>query len=278
MQLIIITDMDGCFLDFNTYSYEDSVEALNRAVKEAAVISFCTGKCLAEIKVYNKELKLKFPFIAENGSIICVPHDFFDFDFEYQRETEKYKIIELNVKHDETIKALHNIRKKLDFEFRIFSEMSPEEINEYCGLPIESVKHAKMKEYDDAVRIVDETPEKVNLFKQAVAEEGFSYTKGGKFHILIKGSDKGKAAGILLELYKKKYGSIVSIGLGDSLNDLPMLEEVDSAFLVARPDGSRVDIGNSKAKRVNEIGPKGWSEVVNEALEKVKKESHFVKE
>jgi len=270
MQLIIITDMDGCFIDHNTYSYEDSIEAFNKAIKSNAIIAFCSSKTLAEVEFYNKELNVNSPFIVENGSAIYIPKDFFEFEFEHQKETEEYKIIELNVKHDETIKVLHKIRKELPFEFLIFSEMAPEEISEDCGLSIEAAKRAKMKLYADVVKIIDETLEKVEQFRKAVEKQGFNYTKGGRYHSLTKGSDKGKASRMLLELYKKKYGSIVSIGLGDSLNDLPMLKEVDSAFLVARPDGSHIDTENLKVEKVDAIGPKGWSKVVNRVLEKVK--------
>ena len=262
--------MDGCFLDHTTYSYKDSIKAFNNAIKQGAIISFCTSKNLYEIERYNKELTINFPFIAENGSAIYIPKDFFNFNYNHQKETEKYKIIELNVKHDETIKALHNIRKTLSFEFKIFSEMTPEEISEDCGLPIEAVKLARNKQYADVVKIIDETPEKVEQFKKAVEEQGFQYTKGGRYHSLTKGSDKGKASRILLELYKKKHGEIVSIGFGDSLNDLPMLKEVDSAYLVAKPDGSHTDTDYSKIEKIDAIGPKGWSKAVNRVLEKIR--------
>jgi|TARA_B100001971_G_scaffold153264_1_gene142518 mannosyl-3-phosphoglycerate phosphatase len=267
MQLIIITDMDGCFLDHDTYNYEDSVEAFNKAVKQGAIISFCTSKNLDEIEAYNKKLGVNFPFIAENGSVIYIPKDFFGFEFEFQKETEDYKIIELNVKHDETIKMLHKIRKELSFEFIIFSEMTPEEINEDCGLSIEAAKLAKNKQYADVVKIVDETPEKVEQFRQAVEKENFSSARGIRYHTITKGSNKGKAAKVLLDLYKRKYNKIVSIGLGDSPNDVSMLKEVDSPYLVAKPDGSHTDTGNLTVEKVGGIGPKGWSKAVNELLD-----------
>tara|TARA_Y100000310_G_scaffold10678_1_gene11350 strand:- start:9277 stop:10134 length:858 start_codon:yes stop_codon:yes gene_type:complete len=269
MQLIIITDMDGCFLDHDTYSYEDSIEAFNKAVKQEAIISFCTSKNLDEIETYNKKLGINFPFIAENGSAIYIPKNFFGFEFEYQNEIGNYKLIELNVKHDETIKMLHKIRNELSFEFKIFSEMTPEEINEDCGLPIEAAKLAKNKQYADVVKILNETPEKARMFKQAVEEKRFSSTRGIRYHTITKGSNKGKAAKILLELYKRKYGEIVSIGLGDSPNDVSMLKEVDSAYLVAKHDGSHTDAESSKIEKIEGIGSKGWSKAVNGMLDKI---------
>ena len=53
--------------------------------------------------------------------------------------------------------------------------------------------------------------------------KGFNVTKGRIYHLLGK-SDKGKAVSILIDFYKQKYSSVITIGLGDSPNDLPMLE------------------------------------------------------
>ena len=47
-------------------------------------------------------------------------------------------------------------------------------------------------------------------------------------------NDKGKAVRALKELYSEKFLEIKTIGLGDSLNDLPMLEAVDVPVLVKR--------------------------------------------
>ena len=50
-------------------------------------------------------------------------------------------------------------------------------------------------------------------------EEGFTISLGK--------NDKGKAVEILKELYENQFFSIFTIGIGDSLNDLPMLRAVD---------------------------------------------------
>jgi mannosyl-3-phosphoglycerate phosphatase len=43
---------------------------------------------------------------------------------------------------------------------------------------------------------------------------------------------------MLIKLYEAEHGRIISIGLGDALNDLPMLQEVDRPVLIPRDDGT----------------------------------------
>ena len=51
-------------------------------------------------------------------------------------------------------------------------------------------------------------------------------------------SDKGRALRILKKFYERRDGGIVSLGLGDAFNDLPMLREVDHPVLIRNKDGS----------------------------------------
>ena len=79
-------------------------------------------------------------------------------------------------------------------------------------------------------------------------------------------TDKGVAVRILTKLFDKKYKFIRTIGVGDSVNDLPLLEAVDVPVLVKRADGLHTgDIPVKNIIRVDGIGPRGW----NEAIEKI---------
>lgn len=105
----------------------------------------------------------------------------------------------------------------------------------------------------------------------ADAEEfhGDHRTKG-EFHHLMGNSDKGMAVRVLLELYKRKYGAVISVGLGDSPNDVPMLDAVDIPVLVCLPNGEHhpeVRLNNPRALLCRGVGPEGWNEAVLDILE-----------
>ena len=48
--------------------------------------------------------------------------------------------------------------------------------------------------------------------------------------------NKGKAVLLLKELFSKKFTQIKTVGVGNQLNDLEMLETVDIPFLIAKPE------------------------------------------
>jgi mannosyl-3-phosphoglycerate phosphatase len=85
-------------------------------------------------------------------------------------------------------------------------------------------------------------------------------------------SDKGRAVNIIKKLYQKQFGKLVTIGLGDSPNDIEMLQNVDYPVVVQKKDGSYNREVINKVKvciKADGIGPDGWNKAVIELLETV---------
>ena len=79
--------------------------------------------------------------------------------------------------------------------------------------------------------------------------------------------DKGRAVRMLKELYEAEHGRMISIGLGDALNDLPLLQEVDRPILIPKDDGSYdPDVDVPGLYRARGVGPEGWNQAVEDAL------------
>ncbi len=78
-------------------------------------------------------------------------------------------------------------------------------------------------------------------------------------------NDKGKAVNILVDIFRKNYpgAEILTVGLGDSLNDLPMLEAVDKKFLVKKKLGNYEErIKVDDLTYADGIGPAGWNKAI----------------
>ncbi|MCR4397276.1 MAG: HAD-IIB family hydrolase, partial [Candidatus Saccharicenans sp.] len=88
----------------------------------------------------------------------------------------------------------------------------------------------------------NETKRVLSRLRQEASRYGLRITAGGRFYHLTGDNDKGRAVRLLKKLYRLKFGRIVTIGLGDSANDWPMLREVNYPVLVARPDGSHSEL------------------------------------
>lgn len=104
--------------------------------------------------------------------------------------------------------------------------------------------------------------------------------QGGRFFHLTGNNDKGRATEVLLRCYRRQEQGqdrpeeIETIGIGDSLNDLPLLLTVDHPVLVQRPDGSYdPDINLPNLIRAPGIGPAGWNQIVLELIRQTTREA-----
>jgi mannosyl-3-phosphoglycerate phosphatase len=98
--------------------------------------------------------------------------------------------------------------------------------------------------------------------------KGLNYAWGGKFHHILGKNDKGKAVEILKELYENQFFSISTVGIGDSLNDLPMLSIVDQPILLKGKAGfSSLILEKIKHLTLMEgTGPQAWNEAILRVL------------
>jgi len=263
MKQIIFTDLDGTLLDSETYSYEKSLAGIKRLKENGIPIIFCSAKTRAEQEVYRRELGLFHPFIVENGGAIFIPRAYFPSPFDYHKAVDDLVAIELGIPYGKTRELLDKIKRENNLRLRGFGDMSAAEVAELTGLNIEFAKLAKQREYDETVKF-DLSGEEIIKVLEKIREAGLNWAYGGRFYHIMGGNDKGKAVEILSGLYRKMWGGIKTIGLGDSLNDLPMLSLVDIPILVQKRDYSWEDINLPRLRKVQGAGPEGWSRAIVE--------------
>ncbi len=260
MKKIIYTDLDGTLLDHNNYSFDPVKKTLAKLKKQEIPVVICTSKTRAEIESFRKKIDNNHPFISENGGGIFIPNDYFDFDYDYDKKENNYKTIVLGPEYDILIKTLEKIKN--DFEIKSFLDMSPEEISKDANLDPKLAKLSKIREFDIPFKVRNfKSEEKIH---RIIRENGLKYTKGGRYYHLMGDNSKGKAVNILSDLYKKQFGEVFTIGIGDSSNDFSMLDSVDRGYLVMKKNEEYASTDYNPA---GEIGPKGWKRVVEKELE-----------
>lgn len=261
---VIFTDLDGTLLDALDYSYDKALPTVEYLKKKAVPIIFCSSKTRMEQEFYQAKLRIFHPFIAENGGAIFIPEGYFSFDFDHQIK-DGYQIIELGMPYREIRRIIAQLRVDTGVNFKGFGDMSDEEVAVETGLDRESAHRAKQREYDETIKL-DGTSAAVKNVLDAIKKAGLNYAAGGRYYGVMGQSDKGKAVKILAELFRRKFGQIKTIGIGDSFNDLTMFLAVDAAFLVQKPDAAWEDINMPGLHKVIGIGPEGWTKAIRKAL------------
>ena len=267
-ELIIFTDLDGTLLD-SSYSFKMALPALKLLRERNIPVIICSSKTMSEIEVIRKTLENDHPFVSENGGGIYLPknHKFQITNFKSQiEETEKYYLIKLGADYSDLRNALAEIRDE-GFSVRGFGDMSAAEVAELTGLNVSDAELARRRQFDETFTC---NGDKATIYrlKQRINSKGFNYTQGEYFHIMGN-SDKGRAVGILKGLYETEGIKLMTAALGDSPNDIEMLNNVERPFVVQKEDGSynRQILKQVKGcVKAGGVGPEGWNKVVIELI------------
>jgi mannosyl-3-phosphoglycerate phosphatase len=267
-EFVIFTDLDGTLLDHKSYSFEAALPALALIKSKNIPLVICSSKTRAEIEYYRELLDNSEPFISENGGGIFIPNAYFAHLFRHDRQIDGYKLIELGSPHETLINELNWMKRDQGIKLKGLSEMTIKELSRISGLSKEQAKLARKREYDEAFIIYGDDSDK-ELIKREIIRRGLKHTEGGIFHHIMGDNDKGRAANILISLFRQKLPGVKTIGLGDSFNDLPMLKAVDMPILIKKPTGQydpRIKTPNLVFAQG--IGPEGWNKAILDLMEK----------
>jgi len=267
--LIVITDLDGTLLDEKSYSYQACLPAIQKLKSAGIPLILCSSKTFSEILPLWRELDLGAPFIVENGGAIYFPEGYFSAPLPGFKSQDSFKILELGTDVLTLRRVLAETAARCRAKVKSFGIMEVDEIRALTGLTRDQAGLALKRRYDEPFLIEGGDGER--LFR-ALTGQGFTVTRGDQFFHLIGGHEKGRAVRILLDLYGRRDAAAVSVGLGNSANDLPLLREVDRAILIRRSDGSwdaEVTASIPGIQRTEAIGPHGWREAIEEMLTEV---------
>jgi len=267
-QLLVFSDLDGTLLDDTNYSFDPALPAITALRENGIPLVFCTSKTRAEIEPLRTKLNNTHPFISENGGAIFIPREYFSQEWDYNREDEKYLIIELGTSYTLIRKILDQIQLETGVRMRGFGDLSGEEIALFCDFSEEDARLAKEREYDEPFFLEDKRH--LPKIEEMAAQANLQITRGSRFFHLMGKNDKGKAVRRLRELYDDENGPFTTIGIGDSLNDLPMLKSVDFPVLLQKSDGYYVEFGNwTNLIRAPGKGPTGWRDAIISLLDRM---------
>ncbi|MCA1906313.1 MAG: HAD-IIB family hydrolase [Desulfarculus sp.] len=260
MRLVVFTDLDGTLLDHQTYSHAAARPALEALKAVGAELVPCSSKTRAELLPLVRELGLDGPLISENGGGVFLPQGHpLASQPGWLPAGPGWLLRPLGLPIAEVRARLATFASR--FGARGFGQMTDAEVAQLTGLSLEAAASARQREFDEPVWL-PEPERQAEAFLAASRQAGLEATRGGRFFHVLSGADKGRAAGLLLDLYRPTGPQIISAGLGDALNDAPLLAAVDRPFLVARPDGSHAELDLPGLVRVPLAGPAGFNQAI----------------
>ncbi|QOP41419.1 HAD-IIB family hydrolase [Sulfurimonas marina] len=260
MKKLIFTDLDGTLLNHDDYSFEPSLQALNKIKETQTPLIFTTSKTKAEVIQLQKKVGIIEPYITENGAALFIPKGYQGLALEELEEYEGYKIILFGKRYRDILNFYEKYKK--EFGMKGFSEMSIDEIMELTQLDYEHAELAKQRDFTEPFVIED--PAKIKELQSLAQSYGLQVTQGGRFyHLIAKEQDKGVAVKETTRLFQKLFNEDVeTFGFGDSYNDIPMFKNVDNPIIIQNHCGRYVTTDIENIEKSTYQGSAGFNEKV----------------
>jgi mannosyl-3-phosphoglycerate phosphatase len=264
-RIVVVTDLDGTLLAAET---SEAAHVADLLAERAIPLIICSSRTRAEIESLQQNLGLAAPFITENGGALFLPHGYFPTWPDVWR-APAYDVIEFGRPYHAVVEALRVTSRRLGIEVIGFCEMSIDEVAAEYGLTLAEARLAKLREYDEVFRIVDDDPAVHSRLFRALHRAGLRCSSRGRYHHATGVSDKRRSLRTLLSLYRHAAGRILTVGLADSPCDVWVLEEVDIPIVVqneAIGGWARLLSKVPTARLTSGCGPQGWSEVIGHVI------------
>ena len=260
-RILIFTDLDGSLLDKETFKFDVIKDYFKELVRNGIIIIPNSSKTEAELLDFNEQNNLDLSFIAENGSSI-------------HRLNKIHQNLPNKIIISRTIDEIRNIYEEnisLDFENKIthILELEREKQQKILGLPLDKIKLAIKRDHSIPIKFNGTKIEK-NEFIKIMKNSGLTIQTGGRIMNVCDNVNKSKAMSRALQLIRKQLDDeIITIGVGDNENDIEMIKQTDYPCLVKNEnfDSSLINIDN--LIKSDEPSPKGWSDVIKTALQKI---------
>ena len=231
-------------------------------------VIFNSSKTFEEIDELNKSLKIRSPFIVENGACIFFPKDhkqfFLSKNFFKYKNYFGYKLTKKN--SQSLISEINYLKKKYKFSF--FSEISDFQMKKITNLNIQKIQKSRMRMFSNPLFWEDKESNK-DAFKKEINSLGYEISYGGRFLHLSDSYNKGKAVEEFLKMLKLKKNLIYkTISVGDSNNDLSMLEQTDYSCII-KSSKKKLLLNKKKNNYYSKrFAPEGWKESLEYVFKK----------
>ncbi len=247
---LVFTDLDGSLIEHETYSMEPAKPALAELARRGVTPIFASSKTAIEIMAIQHANGISAPFICENGGAMY--------------DSSGNVLTAFGLPRKNWLKNVHHLRGRMSVEFNGFSDWPVEKIAELTGLSLGDAEKAQNREFTEPM-LWHDTQTNFQLFQKELQKLSLITQEGGRF-ISIQGQfDKGKGMRWWQARYSEPRPFLVA--LGDSPNDLSLLNAADVAVVIKSDKSDQLDsLGPATVIHTNIPGPAGWNEGIKQFL------------
>ena len=267
-RLLIFTDLDGTLLRHDNYAWSEASPALQTLQQLDCPVIFNSSKTCAELLALSNSMQNPHPFVMENGGAIGIPDGYFE---NWPTRQHDYSVVYFAKPYQEITTQLSMLRHSHGFCFSGFTDMTTTEIAQLTGMDKQQTLAAQQRQVSEPL-LWHDSDSALQEFKQLLQQHDLTLTKGGRFYHVMSKVNKGDAVTWLINQYQKREPAVkwLSVGLGDSFNDIEMLNRVDYPVLINNPHISQPDLSELENLITPlQPGPAGWNQAILELTDSV---------
>jgi mannosyl-3-phosphoglycerate phosphatase len=262
---LVFSDLDGTLLNHHDYGFDSALPLLQKLDAMGIPVIINTSKTRAELNAWSQRLQNRHPFIIENGSAVIIPADYFPQQPLAQLQQDPKHPGQFLLQPGTPIAVLREFVQRVRPNAIDLTRCSLDQAMQLTNLSRDDARMAQARDY--SIPLLFARPDDAQSFSSAAEQAGLHTLKGGRFLHLLGQCDKGASLQALKQLYQSVYQTDFGIiALGDSPNDLDMLQQADHAIIVHSPSSQQLNFNHPSCYRTQQTAPNGWVEGVESFL------------
>jgi mannosyl-3-phosphoglycerate phosphatase family protein len=265
---MVFSDLDGSLLDHHTYAFDAAKPALEKLRANNIPLVLVSSKTRAEIEGIRASLGNTEAFIVENGAAVYLPKSLGGDPPAGCKDSDTYWVYEATAGRAHWLELIASAGVHHHGQYQTFHAAGTQGIQAMTGLTTAEAAAANLRDYSEPVAWLGSADDK-QRFVADLKAAGASVQQGGRFLSVSGDCDKGRAVLWLRQYYQQLHqvGAVTDIAIGDSGNDVAMLEVAGTALLIRSPNHNFPSLQRTaEVMRSDNQGPLGWNEGVTNWL------------
>jgi predicted mannosyl-3-phosphoglycerate phosphatase (HAD superfamily) len=234
-----------------------------------------TSRTRAQIDDPLRKLGHPHPFIAEGGSAVYIPEDYFHLRGEKSERRGRFLCIPVAQSQPAAAEALESLSEETGVPVVPLRSLSPRELAQNAGVPQREAELARQRDFDELFFFAGASDSDINRFLREARRRKVQLRPQGVLWSLVVGASIPRCVRELAKLFDRAlHTHATSIGIApvDQADELfpacdrnlllipQSREEAEEAFVL--PPGS------PRTKRIHLHAPDAWEEVLAEITAK----------
>ena len=243
---------------------------IKKLISKNYIIVVLTSKTYSEVKkLYNKN-NIKFPLSSENGSCFYIPKS-----KNYKDLTFKKVINKKAIKSNEILRRLKKLPLIFLNNITFIKDLSLDKQAKITKLKISELVEFNNRNYSVSI-IWKGSFSLLTLFRKYLMKLNLQETFGGKMINISGVHTKLDALIYFKNMYLNKFNTnnCITISIGDSQNDVEILNYTDYSGIVIGKEKSKISlIKNHNVFISNSSAPEGWVELLTKINKNMEREN-----